>query len=80
MGSQLEVAAEKGFGGFQHLASNRTAAEAEALIGKQMHLHRYALGLQGKGHALGLGRRHHLVIEALEEDYGAVDLPGMGQG
>jgi hypothetical protein len=44
---ELEVPAEKGFGGLEHLLLHRAAAEAMAFAGKQVHLHRYTPFSQG---------------------------------
>ena len=51
-----------------------------AFLLEQPHLHRDSVAAQGLGHAFGLLRRHHLVLQPLEEQHRATDAIGMQQG
>ena len=50
-----------------------------AFVFEQPHLHRDAIGTQGRGHAFGLFRWHHLVLQALKEQHRAADAIGVAQ-
>ena len=72
--------AEKLFCLFQYLNLRGLVAKSMAFVVEQAHLHRDAIASQRLGHALGLFRRHHLVLQALEEEHRAADAVGMQQG
>ena len=77
---EVEVAPKKGFRLFQNLDLGCLVAEAMAFVVEQPNLHRDPTAVEGIGHALGLFRRHHLVLQALEKQHGAGDLLGVKQG
>ena len=74
------MAAEEGFGGLQHPLLHGPVAEAMALAGEEMHLHRDAPFPQGQRHAFGLIRRHHRILQTLEKDHRHRDAVGVQQG
>ena len=77
---EAEVAAKKGFRLFQNLDLGFLVSESVSFVVEQPHLHRDPTATQGIGHALGLFRRHHLVLQALEKQHRADDLLGVKQG
>ncbi len=63
----------------EHLDLGGLVAEAVAFLLEQPHLHRDAVVAQGLCHAFGLFRRHHFVLQTLEEQHRTADLVGMQQ-
>ena len=63
----------------EHLDLGGLVAEAVAFLLEQPHLHRDAVVAQGLCHAFGLFRRHHFVLQTLEEQHRTADLIGMQQ-
>ena len=71
--------AEKGFGGLKNGNLHGAIPEAMAFFFKGHHLHRDAIGPQGRRHGFGLLGWHQLVFESLEEDHRTLDLVGMAE-